>query len=222
MNGAEGSELVVLTRAPVAGRVMRRLWPALGAAGAARLQAALLQRLASVTASAGYDRVTCRADDPEHPLLRRLARQSGWCLVAQGTGDLGQRMAHAFADAWQRAVRVVLIGSDCPVLEADHLRRARTALAHADAVLGPAEDGGYLLLGLRASQPVPFKGVAWGTDRVLAQTRAQLAAAGQRWIELPRLWDLDRPADLDRLWHLDPPWARDLARTFAASSRRLG
>ena len=80
-----------------------------------------------------------------------------------------------------------------------HLQQAADALQDHDAVLIPAEDGGYVLLGLRRPLPQVFDGVAWSTPHVLAQTRAQLAAAGARWVELPALWDVDEPADWARL-----------------------
>ncbi|RLA31853.1 MAG: glycosyltransferase, partial [Gammaproteobacteria bacterium] len=66
-------------------------------------------------------------------------------------------------------------------------------------VLGPAEDGGYVLIGVRRLSPVLFEGVDWGSDRVLRQTRARLTALGWRWHELRMLWDVDRPEDLMRL-----------------------
>jgi glycosyltransferase A (GT-A) superfamily protein (DUF2064 family) len=86
------------------------------------------------------------------------------------------------------------------VLTAQHLRLSASALAAGDdAVLLPAEDGGYVLIGLRGPRPEVFEGVAWGSERVLAETRARLRALGLRWSEPATLWDVDRPEDLDRL-----------------------
>jgi glycosyltransferase A (GT-A) superfamily protein (DUF2064 family) len=93
---------------------------------------------------------------------------------------------------------VVLIGTDCPPLDGDYLARALAAMADRDAVLGPAEDGGYVLLGLWRAAPELFADMPWGTDRVAALTRQRMAALGWRWAELPMLWDLDRPEDLAR------------------------
>jgi glycosyltransferase A (GT-A) superfamily protein (DUF2064 family) len=107
-------------------------------------------------------------------------------------------MCVAAAQALNDASRVLLMGVDCPGLSEGVLARALTRLESEDLVLGPAEDGGYVLLGLKRAEPRLFQGVDWGTDRVLAQTRERLRALGWLWHELPALWDLDRPADLAR------------------------
>ena len=109
-------------------------------------------------------------------------------------------MMHAFAHGLRRAARVVLIGSDCPVLRPRDLRQAARWLAGgADAVFAPAEDGGYALIALRRVSPRLFQGVEWGGAQVMAQTRERLAALGWRWRELPEVWDVDRPEDYRRL-----------------------
>ena len=109
-------------------------------------------------------------------------------------------MEFAATKALDQADAVILIGADCPLLEARHLTRAFGWLQQGeDAVLGPAEDGGYVLLGLRRVNRALFRDITWGGDQVLAQTRQRLARLGWRWRELEPLWDLDRPADLDRL-----------------------
>jgi glycosyltransferase A (GT-A) superfamily protein (DUF2064 family) len=107
----------------------------------------------------------------------------------------------------------LVIGTDCPVLEVAHLQQAAAALATHDAVLIPAEDGGYVLIGLRRAQPEVFADVAWGTPQVLATTRQRLRSAGLSLRELPALWDIDRPADLARLLATRP----DLAGAPAAA-----
>ena len=95
--------------------------------------------------------------------------------------------------------RMVLVGSDCPVLSAADLRLAARWLRSCDAVIAPAEDGGYPLIGLKRASQAPFDGVAWSTADVMAQTRVRLARLGWRWRELRTLWDVDRPDDLARL-----------------------
>ena len=95
---------------------------------------------------------------------------------------------------------VLLIGADCPALTARHLCQARQALlGGADAVLAPAEDGGYVLMGLSRFDARLFEDIAWGSDGVLQETRARLRALGWRWRELETLWDVDRPEDYERL-----------------------
>src|SRR5690606_26874888 len=95
------------------------------------------------------------------------------------------------------AEAVLLIGGDCPELDTQMLERAAEQLAETDtdAVLGPALDGGFYLLGLRRGGPEIFREVDWGTERVAAQTRRRLLAAGLRWTELPGLRDIDTKDD---------------------------
>jgi len=139
------------------------------------------------------------APDERHELFARCAAQFGVDLVAQRGADLGARMRNAFERAFEQGHALVVIGTDCPGLDADDLRAARDALARAPAVLSPAEDGGYVLIGLVASVPGLFDGIDWGTSTVLAQTRRRFAQAGVQCAELRELWDLDRPEDYARL-----------------------
>ena len=91
---------------------------------------------------------------------------------------------------------VIVIGTDCPALTPAHLRQAAAALTGEDAVVIPAEDGGYVLLGLRQANAAVFAGVAWSTPQVMAQTRARVMALGLSCAELPMLRDVDEPTDL--------------------------
>ena len=176
------TKIIVFARAPRAGRVKTRLIPLLGEQGAARLHARLLRRALTTALEADLGPVEL------------------WTLRRQRGADLGARMYHAFARSLRRAERVVLIGSDCPVLRGRDLRKAARWLAGgADAVFAPAEDGGYALVALRRVSPRLFRGVEWGGAQVMAQTRARLAALGWRWRELPLVWDVDRPEDYRRL-----------------------
>ena len=108
-------------------------------------------------------------------------------------------MSNGVDEALGRGHAVVLVGTDCPALDGAYVRAALQALEDADAVLGPAEDGGHVLLGLRRTATALFSNLPWGTDRVLEITRSRLAMLGWVWVELPTLWDLDRPSDLLRL-----------------------
>ena len=108
-------------------------------------------------------------------------------------------MHHAAIASLAGAPRVLFIGTDCPALTAADLRAAADALAANDAVLIPAEDGGYVLLGLNRWDAQLFTDIEWGSDQVLSVTRARLATLNWRWRELPALWDVDRPEDYSRL-----------------------
>ncbi|NMQ29199.1 glycosyltransferase [Candidatus Accumulibacter phosphatis] len=194
--------LAVFARAPQAGAAKTRLIPALGAAGAARLQRRLTLHALAVARRAALGGVSLWvAPDGQHRFFRALRRCCGIECREQFGDDLGARMAAAFA---AHAGPLLLIGTDCPALQSEHLAAAARALSDEqaggnDAVFIPAEDGGYVLLGLRCPQPGLFEGVDWGSERVMAQTRQRLLALGLRWCELPALWDVDRPADLTRL-----------------------
>jgi rSAM/selenodomain-associated transferase 2/rSAM/selenodomain-associated transferase 1 len=143
------------------------------------------------------------APAPLHPALTRWAARSGATLHPQRGDDLGARMQAALRSALDRGRPALLIGTDCPALDAAHLAAAADALRDHDAVFVPAEDGGYVLVGLARAVDA-FEGIAWSGAGVMAATRARLAAAGASWRELPPLWDVDRAEDLRRLAALDP------------------
>jgi rSAM/selenodomain-associated transferase 1 len=114
-------------------------------------------------------------------------------------GDLGQRLARIFEELLVGGDdRVVAIGADCPDLGPGVIDQAFEALERCDLVLGPAADGGYVLVGLRRLAPVLFERVAWGTDRVLAQTLERAREARLEMVLLDERTDLDRPEDLVR------------------------
>ena len=193
--------VAVLAKAPLPGYAKTRLRTCLGDAGAARLQEELVTRAVRTALAAGVGRVRlwC-APDASHPFFRQLAAETGVALAAQTTGDLGARMLHCAAASLAAASAVILTGSDCPVMTPNYLHGAAAALADHDVVIGPAEDGGYVLLGLRRSHASLFTDMRWGDGRVLAETRQRLADLGWRYHTLATLWDLDTPADLRR-WH---------------------
>lgn len=193
------ASLMIFAKAPVAGAAKTRLAPALGEQGAADLHARLTERIlhTAVTANLAPVELWC-SPDCSHPFFRTVTGTVGR-RVQQGQ-DLGDRMANAFDAALGGHPYAVLIGTDCPAMTTDYLVRAFALLdGGADAVLGPAEDGGYVLLGLRRMDKRLFEDMAWGTDMVLDQTRERLATLGWRWQELETLWDVDRPEDLERL-----------------------
>ncbi|HUL95644.1 MAG TPA: TIGR04282 family arsenosugar biosynthesis glycosyltransferase [Usitatibacter sp.] len=200
MTAAERAGVAVFAKAPVAGEVKTRLAARLGPREAACLHSLLVRRAVSTAVASGLGPVEiwC-APDESHELFRRCAAEHRVALRRQPGGDLGARMAAAFAVAHARGDALLAIGSDCPALDAGLIREASAALATHDAVVIPAEDGGYVLLGLARPSPGLFEGIAWGGGEVMAETRERLRASGSRWIELETLWDVDRPEDYDRL-----------------------
>lgn len=204
------ARIVVVAKAPVAGTVKTRLAPRLGAAGAARLHEDLVRRTLRTALEAAVGPVElCAAPSVDHPFFAACARDYAIEVSEQGEGDLGDRMARAIGRITEAGVRAVLIGADCPALDATYLRAAVRALDRHDVVLGPAEDGGYVLVGARRLVPEMFRGLQWGTETVLEDTRRRLRDANACWFELATLWDLDRPEDYDR-------WSKDRGKGDAA------
>jgi rSAM/selenodomain-associated transferase 1 len=192
---------MVFARAPTPGEAKTRLIPAIGKAGAAALHRRLVVHCLRGAADAriGPVELWC-APDTNDPFFRECERSLGVSLHAQGGGDLGARMQRAFESALARSRHAILVGSDIPALSVQYLRDADQALAQGDdVVIGPAEDGGYVLVGLSRCDPELFRGIPWGGPEALAATRRRIAALGRRVIELPALWDVDRPEDLERL-----------------------
>jgi rSAM/selenodomain-associated transferase 2/rSAM/selenodomain-associated transferase 1 len=190
--------VAILAKAPVAGLAKTRLIPLLGAAGAARAQRGFaLRTLATVrAASLGGVTLWC-APDVAHRFFCALVQRHAVKALPQPAGDLGDRMAAAASHHFARSPRtpLLIVGTDCPALTPAHLQQAADALQNDDVVLIPAEDGGYVLIGLRKPVPEVFAGIVWSTPRVLAQTRERLRVTGASWHELPTLWDVDEPDD---------------------------
>ncbi len=193
--------VAVLAKAPVAGLAKTRLAPILGLAGAARAQRRFaLDTLHCARAAAlGPIALWC-APDTQHRFFRAIRNRVDTCQ-AQPSGDLGVRMGQAFTSHFdtQPSLPLLLVGTDCPALTPGHLQQAAQALQDNDVVLIPAEDGGYVLIGMRRWVPHVFQGITWSTDQVLLQTRHQLQGCGASWRELGALWDVDEPADWQRL-----------------------
>ena len=190
---------------PRPGAVKTRLIPALGESRACELHRALVgHTLGEVERFASQRDVTVEARIANAPdeTAARAWLGNGPMIRDQGDGDLGARMARAVATAFaEKTEAVVVIGGDCPDLTAAHLEHAFAALQRSDAVIGPAEDGGYYLIGMRRSLPELFQSIHWGTSEVLAQTRTVARALRLNVEYLAALGDVDVPADLAR-------WAR--------------
>lgn len=193
--------VIVFARAPIPGRAKTRLVPTLGAWGAARLQARLIERAlqSALGSRCGPVELHC-TPRAAHPFFLRLRRRLGVALREQSGGDLGERMHRALQAALRRHRYALLIGVDAPELRGADLRRAlRLLRSGCDAVLAPAEDGGYALIACRRAPPPLFEHIAWGGNEVYGQTVQRLARLRLRWRALRTVWDVDRPADVKRL-----------------------
>ena len=195
------ARLLIFAKSPVAGQVKTRLAVAYGRQGAAMRYRRLLQRTLATAAQARVAPVELwAAPGRAHPWLAARAREHAMPLRVQVPGDLGRRMQRAMHWTLRTAPFAAIIGGDCAALTPWYLQRAFDCLAAgADAVFGPAEDGGYVLVGLRRPEPLLFQALPWGGTKVMAATRKRLHRLGLRWVELPLSFDIDRPGDLARL-----------------------
>ncbi|MCJ8169338.1 TIGR04282 family arsenosugar biosynthesis glycosyltransferase [Atopomonas sediminilitoris] len=188
--------VIVMAKAPEAGRVKTRLIPTLGADEACALYRRLLRHTLSHAAQYTNALHLHVSPDLDHPELQALAHEFDAQLSLQCQGDLGQRMLYAFS---QLGTPALLIGSDCPLLDAPHLHAAAQALEQHDITLSPSSDGGYVLIGLQQPHPAPFQDIDWSTARVLAQSQAQCQRAGLRLHLGETLWDVDDGNDYAQL-----------------------
>jgi len=195
-----GSVLLVFAKAPIAGRVKTRLIPATGPGKAAALHVAMVLRTLHTAQRSGFDTIELWCHPrAQHPFFRLCRSRFGIVLKTQHGQNLGARIVHAVSDALKRYRSAVVIGTDCPELCVHDLKQAWQWLnGPYGAVLGPCEDGGYFLIGLRRPLPELFRDMPWGGSEVLKTTRLRLGRLSVPWAELPLRWDLDRPQDLSR------------------------
>jgi len=201
--------LLLFARTPVSGKVKTRLVPILSEPEALHLYLAFLEDAAAIYAAPGLWRCVLEAEpDPDDPVLAALFPDP-WRRRKQAPGDLGERLAAAFEREFsQGAPSAVAVGSDHPALEVRQLEEAFARLALGrQAVVIPAEDGGYCSIGLAAGVSVRevFSDIPWSTSGVLSATRERFVALGLEAAVLEPAYDVDRPEDLHRL-------RRDLAR----------
>ena len=198
---ATDTKVLVLARAPEPGAAKTRLIPRLGPTRAAALQRVLTeQTLRTALAAAIGDVELWCAPSQQHPGFAAYRQEFDIAFASQCEGDLGTRMLDAARSTLAHCSRVIILGTDCPALTPNRLQEAAHALGQAnDAVLIPAEDGGYVLIGLKSAHERVFAGIDWGSSDVMRATRAGLRGLDWRWVELAASWDVDRAADFDRL-----------------------
>jgi len=193
------SHVIVFTRYPEPGETKTRLIPRLGAGGAAELQRRMAERAISRVRELAKTRpisieVRYQGGDP---FLMSQWLGSDILYLEQEGNDLGERMLTAFVEAFHNgAESVLLMGTDCPGMSAPILEKGFQELDRSDLVFGPAEDGGYYLIGLKRVCPDLFFNVPWGTEKVLERTLEIARLQGLRTVLVDRLHDVDRPEDL--------------------------
>jgi rSAM/selenodomain-associated transferase 1 len=195
------SRLLVFTRAPRAGQVKTRLIPLLGAQGAADFHARLIHHCLQTVTRAGLCPVELWCAPSCHdPFFQACRERYGLELHEQARGELGERMHAAMVSALARAESAILIGTDIPSIEAADLDTAVQALQQGkDAVLGPARDGGYYLIGLQQANRELFDRIPWGTATVLQETVSRLRQLDMDWLCLREQADVDTPDDYRQL-----------------------
>ncbi len=182
--------ICIFAKPPVAGQVKTRLAAALGSERAAELARAFLDDTISAVQALPW---------AQPALATTEIVESGLPLLLQGEGDLGERIERVLRAALQVAPPAIAIGADAPALPRRFLEAARAALDRADAVVGPAEDGGFYLLGLRLCPEGLLAGLPWSASDTFTRTVERLRARGLRVEVLERWFDVDRAEDLERL-----------------------
>ena len=194
------TRIIVFAKAPLAGFAKTRLIPLLGPAGAAKLARQMLyQTLISAVEAAIGSVELCVTPDIASPAWLGVNITQGVEISAQGDGDLGARLARAAQRALERDESVLLIGTDCIEMSAPLLREAADALKRKDAVIYPAADGGYALLGLARFHPSLFRDIAWSTDSVAFETVGRIRQSSLSLEMGSLLHDVDEPDDLTRV-----------------------
>ena len=187
-------QLIVFLKAPRPGTVKTRIAQTTGAERACCIYRELVETVLRKLTPLKEVGLCFAPDDASSEIQPWL--RPGWTARPQGEGDLGARLTRAFASAFaEGSERVVIIGSDCPEVKTADIRTAWKELQTHDLVVGPAVDGGYWLIGLRASQADLFRDINWSSDQVLAQTLAQARKQALRIQVLRILTDIDTEED---------------------------
>jgi len=193
---------VVMVKAPRAGEVKTRLVPPLAGVEASSLAAAFARDTVDLVRRVAREVIVAYAPDDGRAALEAVLEDEGLMWHAQRGEDLGARIESAAAYAFEmRGGPVVIVGTDSPTLPPSFVESAFASLSsgESDVALGPTEDGGYYLVGLREIFKGLFRNVEWSTARVYGQTASNASRLGLRVLELPRWYDVDTSADLLRL-----------------------
>jgi rSAM/selenodomain-associated transferase 1 len=184
--------LALFAREPVLGSVKSRLAASIGDTAALQAHRTLVEdALARLADGVGWHLELWVAGDPEHPDVVRWCSRYRVHARAQVGDNLGDRMRLTLTDMLHRGSKAVLMGCDCPTIDAGYVAAAFAALDRSDLVLGPAADGGYGLIGVRREVPDVFSNVRWGRADVLAATLARAAALDVETTLLEEVWDVD-------------------------------
>lgn len=201
--------LLLFAKAPRAGEVKTRMRPHLTADAAAQLARKMLEdTVAGACAHWPGEVALCVRPRADAPVFAELAARHGIAVTVQTGADLGARMLNALSAGIARAGAAAVMGCDVPQCPAAVLAAAHALLVRGENPVGGCADGGFYLLGVRRAPAALFAGVEWSGAAVLATVRARAAAAGITLTDLPKLRDIDRPADLRWLASVAPAYRR--------------
>ncbi|MCW9015277.1 MAG: TIGR04282 family arsenosugar biosynthesis glycosyltransferase [Gammaproteobacteria bacterium] len=195
------TKLMLFAKTPEPGKTKTRLIPALGKEAAAELHTRMIRHTATTAFAAQFSNIEIQCyPHSRHAVFMDILDQQCVELNKQTGDDLGERMANAFNSALAEFDFAIITGTDAPAISSEYLTAAIDQLkAGTEVVLGPAEDGGYVLIGLSRFNASIFTDIDWGTDQVLQQTLQRIEESGMSVSQLPMLWDVDRAEDLSKL-----------------------
>jgi len=198
--------LAIMARAPILHQCKTRLIPALGSRGALQAHIELVRGAPSRLSDIPDVEVSLWVSQIDASTQAWATEYGLPCYRQQGR-DLGERMHHALSYLLgDGASAACLVGTDCPDIDAQYVRQALSVLRQVPVVLGPAEDGGYGLVGLREPCAGLFQDIEWSTERVCAQTLLRAEEQGLEVAQLAGIWDVDRPVD----WRRYQRWKTNL------------
>jgi rSAM/selenodomain-associated transferase 1 len=190
------TSICVFFKPPRAGEVKTRLVPAVGAQGAAALAEAFFRDTWDCVESLRWAVPIVATTDSSSPQVRPRIETEVWL---QGGGDLGARIERILRRALDQRPFAMAVGADSPGIPLPFLERAHQALQSADAVIGPCDDGGFYLLGVRECRPGLLDGIPWSQSITFSSTLKRLRDSGMDVAVIDSWYDIDRPEDLERL-----------------------
>ena len=192
--------ILLFAKAPVEGSVNTRLIPDIGVQAATKLQFDLLHHRLTMLTQANLSTVQLMcAPDVQHECFVQCKQQYPITLIQQDGDDLGERLVNGTRNALQQYKYCIVIGTDAPALDENIINQAIEILkAESDVVFVPAEDGGYVLVGLQHPADFLFQQISWGSDEVMQQSRNKLDIHNVSYQELAPCWDIDRVEDYQR------------------------
>lgn len=197
--------IIQFAKFPRLGAVKTRLQGLLAEQGSYDLHIKLLTHVNKTIDESGFDHVLALDKLGQLDCINSIAEQTP-VLLQKGL-DLGAKMQTALSWGLKKYQKVIIVGSDCPVLGADHYAKVCRSLDEYEQVFIPAEDGGYVLIAATSVNPTIFSDMPWGTGDVMAETKNRLDEQGKSYKCLAELWDVDRPEDYQKLIAINPEFS---------------